>query len=71
MSVKCIICHKKCGVMSYQCKLCKNELCSLHRLPEDHCCPSLEKQKEHLKNELKKTMMQQQEEIKHNFTYKI
>ena len=34
----CIICHKKMGLLGFECK-CHNVFCSKHRLPEDHVCP--------------------------------
>jgi predicted nucleic acid binding AN1-type Zn finger protein len=58
------MCKKKCGLLAMECKGCKKEFCSTHRLPEDHGCECMEKYKQGLKEQLKDCMMKQQYDLK-------
>ncbi|KAH7829762.1 putative zinc finger, AN1-type domain 6 [Monocercomonoides exilis] len=36
-NAKCGFCHKKIGLISFECQ-CGKKFCSAHRFPEAHCC---------------------------------
>lgn len=38
---RCTICNKKIGILGFSCR-CNGNFCTLHRLPEQHNCCSLE-----------------------------
>jgi predicted nucleic acid binding AN1-type Zn finger protein len=39
---KCSVCRTRVGLLGFECKFCKNNLCVHHRLPEDHDCSQME-----------------------------
>lgn len=53
--VDCSYCRRKIKDIPFKCHRCTREYCSEHRLPEDHNCPSLLKQKEKNQDRWKKT----------------
>ena len=53
--VDCSYCRRKIKDIPFKCHRCMREYCSKHRLPEDHNCSSLLKQKEKNQDRWKKT----------------
>jgi predicted nucleic acid binding AN1-type Zn finger protein len=60
---KCKQCNKKCGLLGYICKGCNNEYCTIHRLPEEHCCVNLDKIKSDSKDTLRMTLIKDKEDL--------
>jgi len=64
---KCYYCGKEFKYMPFLCKRCAKIFCSEHRLPEDHHCPKLKRDKDYfmpktepreIKIKLKKSIIQ-------------
>ena len=42
MSKRCCFCNIRVNLLGFECKFCNNNLCTKHRLPEDHDCKSMD-----------------------------
>lgn len=38
----CFVCSKRVGLLGFHCSSCKEQFCSIHRMPEDHKCSEME-----------------------------
>jgi len=56
MSTRCFLCKSRVGLLGFKCKFCKNNLCTYHRLPEDHNCPNIDLAKNKYKEMNKKKL---------------